>query len=376
MIGKDLYKTEINAELSGERLKSLVFFYGPLIGNDALILYEYLVLQGNQYSFCEINDLLTSINISIDDFEFYCIKLNEYRLMKTLKQGNRYIFIFNNPMEIRQFIKDDILVRDFILKTSGEYYRKLTADIYAAADHSGFEDVSQTLSLDTLQDWKKEDEEYLKMERGKTYDFRTFFDVNVFLKDISTNLLPMRFRTKENMEQMAILADLYNISYDKMRTFLPKVARTGSNEFDLKELRYQCMNARNEYRKVEADQYDVPCVSFLMSLQDGKEVTDYDKKIIFRLSERYHLSPPVINVLLEHGLRNCDNSLIENYLYPIASDLHRNDIRTSSQAKERLSRPYGKKSGNSDALPTYDTSANKELSASQEAQLLELMGKK
>lgn len=376
MIGKDLYKTEINAELSGERLKSLVFFYGPLIGNDALILYEYLVLQGTQYSFNEINDLLVSINISIDDFEFYCIKLNEYRLMKTLKQANRYIFVFNNPLEIRQFIKDDILVRDFILKTSGEYYRRLTADIYANSDHSGFEDVSSTLSLDTLQDWKKEDEAYLQMERGKTYDFRTLFNVNVFLKDVSTNLLPMHFRTKENMEQMAILADLYNISYDRMRTFLPKVARTGSNEFDLKELRYLCMNARSDYKKVESDRYDVPCVSFLMSLQDGKEVTDYDKKIILRLSERYHLSVPVINVLLEHGLRNCDNSLIENYLYPIASDLHRNDIQTSKQAKERLARPYGKKNGNHDSLPTYDTSSNRELSESEEEKLLELMGKK
>ena len=63
MIGKDLYKTEINAELSGERLKSLVFFYGPLIGNDALILYEYLVLQGTQYSFNEINDLLYHVMV-------------------------------------------------------------------------------------------------------------------------------------------------------------------------------------------------------------------------------------------------------------------------------------------------------------------------
>ena len=376
MIGKDLYKTEINAELSGERLRSLVFFYGPLIGNDALILYEYLVLQGTQYSFNEINDLLTSINISIDDFEFYCIKLNEYRLMKTLRQANRYIFVFSNPLEIRQFIKDDILVRDFILKTSGEYYRRLTADIYASSDHSGFEDVSSTLSLDTLQDWKKEDEAILQMERGKAYDFKTLFDVNVFLKDVSTNLLPMRFRTKENIEQMAVLADLYNISYDKMRTFLPKAARTGSNEFDLKELRYLCMNARTDYKKVESDRYDVPCVSFLMSLQDGKEVTDYDKKIIFRLSERYHLSVPVINVLLEHGLRNCDNALIENYLYPIASDLHRNDIQTSNEAKERLARPYGKRKENSDNLPVYDTSANMALSESEEEKLLELMGKK
>ena len=161
MLGKDLYKIEVNTELSNERLRSLVFFYGPLIGKEALVMYEYLVLRGNQTAFEEINSLLMNLNLSIDDFEFYCIKLNEYRLLKTLKQDNRYIFVFNDPLEVKQFIKDDILVRDFILKTSGEYYRELTSDIYMESDHAGFEDVSQTLSLDTLQDWKAEDESYL-----------------------------------------------------------------------------------------------------------------------------------------------------------------------------------------------------------------------
>ena len=376
MLGKDLYKIEVNTELSNERLRSLVFFYGPLIGKEALVMYEYLVLRGNQTAFEEINSLLMNLNLSIDDFEFYCIKLNEYRLLKTLKQDNRYIFVFNDPLEVKQFIKDDILVRDFILKTSGEYYRELTSDIYMESDHAGFEDVSQTLSLDTLQDWKAEDESYLKKKEVRRYEFPTMFDVNVFLKDISSNLLPMRFRTPENMKELATLADLYNISYDKMRTYLPRVARTDTNEFDLKELRYLCMNAKSEYKKIDGDPYDTPCLNFLMSLQGGKEVTDYDKKIIYRLSQRYHLSVPVINVLLEHGLKNCNNSLIENYLYPIASDLHRNDILTSAQALERLNRPYEKKNRREEKLPIYDTSVNETMSASQEEELLRLMGKK
>jgi replication initiation and membrane attachment protein DnaB len=375
MLGKDFYKAEINAEISAERLRSLVFFYGPLIGNDALAMYEYMVLRGSSIGFREINELLISLNLSIDDFEFYCLKLNEYRLLKTLRQENRYIFVFHNPMEIRQFIKDDILVRDFILKTSGEHYQDLIADIQVESDHSGFEDVSQTLSLDSLRNWKADDESYLKRSNEQTFEFNTLFDVNVFLKDISTNLLPMRFRTRENLKEMAVLADLYNISYDKMRTFLPRVASIDSNEFDLKELRYLCMRAKSDYKAVEGDRYDVPCVSFLMSMQEGKEVTDYDKKIIYNLANKYHLVPPVINVLLAHGLKNCDNRLIENYLYPIASDLHRNDVRTSKDALQRLSRPYNKNK-DEDKLPVYDDSGNKMMSASQEEELLKLMGKK
>ena len=378
MLGKDLYKAEVNAELSAERLRSLVFFYGPLIGNDALAMYEYMVLRGNTVTFTEINGLLITLNLSIDDFEFYCLKLNEYRLLKTLRQENRYIFIFNNPMDMKQFIRDDILVRDFILKTSGDHYRELIADIYTESDHSGFEDVSQTLSLDSLKNWKAEDETILKKSVENTYEFNTLFDVNVFLKDISTNLLPMRFRTKENLRQIALLADLYNISYDKMRTFLPRVARLDSSEFDLKELRYLCVRAKSDYKPVGNDNYNVPCTNFLMSLQDGKEVTEYDKKIIFNLSNKYHLDPPVINVLLAHALKACDNRLIENYLYPIASDLHRNDIKTAKDALERLSGSYNgnKRKVQEDKLPVYDDSDNKTMSALQEEELLKLMGKK
>ena len=36
MLGNDLYKVEVKNELSNERLKSLVFFYAPLVGSDAL----------------------------------------------------------------------------------------------------------------------------------------------------------------------------------------------------------------------------------------------------------------------------------------------------------------------------------------------------
>ena len=375
MTGKDLYKIEVNAELSNQRLRSLVFFYGPLIGNDALAMYEYLVLSGSTAAFDEVNELLMTLNLSVDDFEFYCIKLNEYRLMKTLKQDNRYIFVFNNPLEISQFISDDILVRDFILKTSGEHYRALTSQVYTESDHTGFEDISRTLSMENLSEWRAENESYLKKKKEKTYGFDTMFDVDAFLKDVSTNLLPMRFRTRENLYQMALLADLYNISYDKMRTYLPRVARTDSDHFDLEMLRYLCMNARSEYRKSEGT-YDVPCLRFLMSLQEGREVTDYDKKIIYNLSNKYHLAPAVINVLLEHGLKNCDNRLIENYLYPIASDLHRNDIHTAEEALKRLEKPYDKKKKEEDRLPVYDSSGNKTMSASEEEELLKLMGKK
>lgn len=376
MLGNQLYKIEVNAELSNERLRSLVFFYGPLIGYNALVLYQNLVLKGSTIGFDEINNLLTSLNISVDVFEELCGKLNEYKLLRTLRQENKYIFVFNNPLTIKEFIKDDILVRDFILKTSGQHYQELIADIYDEDVHTDYEDISRTLSLESINNWSKDNETYLKKDIGDRYNFNTLFDVNVFLRDISTNLLPMRFRTLDNLKQMATMADLYNISYDKMRTFIPKIAKTDSNEFDLNQLRYLCMKASSDYSKVENGNYNVPCLSFLMNLQNGKEVTDYDKKIILNLSDKYHLNTSVINVLLEYALKNCDNRLIEKYVYAIASDLHRNNVTDAKGALDRLNKPYNKSTNTSQSLPTYSTESNVSMSKDEADELLKLMGKK
>ena len=375
MLGKDLYKIEANCELSNERLKSLVFFYGPLIGHDALALYECLVYKGNTIGFNELNGLLAFLNISVDSFEEQCTKLNEYKLLKTYRQDNKYIFSFNAPLTRREFIKDSVFVRDFILKTSGTHYQELISDITEQDNHAGFEDVSQTLSLEILNGWTKDNETYLNARPNNKYDFNTLFDINTFLKDISTNLLPMKFRTETNLREIATLADLYNISYDKMRTYIPEVCNSDNNNFDLSLLKYKCMNAKADYTRVENGNYNVPCLTFLMSLQDGKEVTDYDKKIIMNLSEKYHLNPSVINVLIEHTLKNCDNRLIEKYMYSIASDLHRNNVYDAKGALARLDRSYNK-SSSKDELPTYNTDNNVKMSKEEEDEILRLMGRK
>lgn len=373
MLGKEYFKIEVNFELSNERLKSLVFFYEPLIGKDALVVYEYLVLNGNKYSFEELNELLGSLNMNVDRFEAICDKLNEFKLLKTLQNEDKYIFVLVAPLDVKDFIKDNLLVRTFILKTSGKHYQELISNINEESSHSEYKDISKTMELN-LNEWTREQESYLKNSKKETYEFNTYFNVNTFLKDISTNLLPMRFRTKENLLALATIADLYNIDYDTMRGFIPKVFNNDENRFDVNYLVYLCQKARTNYQKVKVGNYDVPCKLFLESLQDGKEVSEFDMKIIYKLSSDYHLPVGVINVLLEHCLRNCDNRLIEKYVYGVASDLHRNNILTSTDALNRLDKYNGSRKSE-DSAPSYDSSKNNNLTESEIDELLALRGK-
>ena len=377
MLGKDYYRIETDVELSGEKLKSLVFFYGPLIGCEALNLYEYLVLKGSSIGYAKLNDLLQELNLSIDHFEELIGHMNEFRLLKTLKKEDHYIFVLQAPLDMNEFIKDDIFVRYFILKTSGANYQKLISTLVEPDEHRDFENVSKTLTSEALSGWTKSDETYINKTRKskkEKYDFNTLFDINVFLKDISPTLFPMRFRTRNNLEKIAIYGDLYDVSYDRMRVYLAQVSDFDADSFDLKKLEKVCMSSSGNYEKIEKGRYDVPCVRFLMSLQDGKEVTESDRYLLSKLSAKYHLSAPVINVLVEYGLKNCDNRLVEKYLTKTAADLHRNDINTADEALKWLYNSGEKRS--EDKLPSYDTSNNTSLSESDEEELLKLMGKK
>ena len=375
MVGNDRYRTDVYADLSEGRRYSLLSFYLPLIGPDALAVYEYLYYH-HPSSFTDLNSLLNILNVSIDRFEEALGKLNSYRLLRTLKKEDEdlYIFTLENPLTPREFTKNDILVRDFILKTDGEYYKSLLEKITVYdSSYKNYKDISKKLDLSALRAWRREDDELLnRKEEAETYRFDTLFDVNTLLRGMSSFLFPLRFRTKENLEEIARLGDLYAVSYDRMRTYISKCVRTGDDSFDLAALRRLCMSSLGEYRKVEDGNYDVPCLTYLMSLQNGKEVTRYDRQIIYKLSNEYHLRAPVINVLLEHSLKNCDNRLLENYIYPVASDLHRNDISTAKAALERLDRYKGRRTNN-DVLPSYDSSSNPEL---DEERLRELLNRR
>ena len=54
--------------------------------------------------------------------------------------------------------------------------------------------------------------------------------------------------------------------------------------------------------------------------------------------------------------------ILENYLYPIASDLHRNNIQSANEALERLGKTYKKnKKTYKEEAEKYDASSNIEV---------------
>jgi len=358
MLAKDLFKIESHAELSNDRLKTLVLLYLPLIGEDGLALYEFLVIKGTNNSFEELGKLLNTLNYSIEKFDDALRQLNKYKLVKTLKSkdNNNYIFEIYSPLLFEEFVKDNIFIRNFILKTNGQYYQNLVANNMIIFDkHHNFDDVSAKLDLSILNGWTKDNEEMLQETGASKQEFDTLFDINKFLKEVSVNLLPLKYRTYENLHELAKLADVYSITYEKMKSFLPKVASFDEDKFDLKRLKELCQKSDVDYKSVPKGKYDVPCSQFLMNLQEGKSVSPYDGETLLILANQYNLRAEVINVLIEYVLKNSDNRLVRNYIEPLASDLHRNDIKTAQDAINRLNSNSGSsKTKSKQIIPTYN----------------------
>ncbi len=356
MLGKDLYRIEKCQELSNDEVKSLSLFYRPLIGSHSYALYMNMLYGPAVIETKELNCLCTVMNMSIDRLEKSFEILNKYRLIKTLKkeEADEYIFVVCKPLSMNEFTRNNIYSRNFILNCGGPLYQEILADMTdTAVSHRGFKDVSSKLDASVLESWSLENESYIEPRKdSSTYRIDSFFDINGFLKDISDNLFPKKYRTLENLKAIAEMADIYNISKDKMRTYIPSIIRSDSNEFDLKMLKNKCMYSQSDYRKLGDDEYAVPCILFLMNLQDGKEVSEYDRKILFKLSDSYNLNPVVINTLLEVHLKKYDNRIIEKILYSDASDLHRNNVDTRQKALARLGSRNTNNTGR-DIVPDY-----------------------
>ena len=363
MIGNDLFKIESDVALSENTYRSLIVFYNPLVGPEALYLYQYLLLNSDKNSFVEINYLLNSLGMSIDKLEKLIRKLNEYKLVITLKDDNadKYVFVLNEPLSLVGFIDNNIFVRDFIQKTSGKYYQSVLSNIQFKNRYKNYSDVSYKLSKDILNKWTYEDEQYLKRPSPASYSYGNLFNINVFLNNVSTTLFPLKCRTKENLKLIADLADLYDISYQKMAGYLSEVIKYKDQVLDLGLLKYKCEHSVPEYRNVSPNEYNVPCITFLMNKQNAKSVTPSDRKLLATLSSDYSLKVEVINYLIEYVLNTNDNRLIGKFVYSLASDLNRNNIDTAEKAKEFLAKPLPTKRKSSGPIakkPNYDEMDN------------------
>lgn len=362
MIGNDLYMIDGFDDLSGEYLRSLILLYSEITSpSDVDIYLKMLFLERN--TFKKINDLLSVLNISVNQFEKHLHILEKVNLISTYNKNNEYIFVINSPLGFNDFFEHPIYGRLLVKRVSRNhfYYLKSQRDM-VSFDLSDYEDISDNSSFEELSDWDSQKEtDYRVFASGNKEIVRieSYFDIDHFMKNISATLFPLELRTNENLNTIGKLADAYSISESDMRRFLNKAISINPLKFDDQKLNLLCKNAKGNYEDIK-DGYEMPCAAFLSKYQNGKELVPSDLNIIDQLINKYYLKPEVVNVALEYSLKRCDNQLIPKFIYAVAANLNRNNIENAKQALDLLNRikKNDNKPKDKDVLPEYDSSKN------------------
>lgn len=362
MIGNDLYMIDGFDNLSGEYLKSLVLLYSEITSSSDVDVYlKMLFLERN--AFRKINDLLSALNMSVNQFEKHIHNLERVNLINTYNKNNEYVFVINSPLCFSDFFEHPIYGRLLVKRVSRNhfYYLKSQRDT-VSFDISNYEDISDKGGFEELSDWDSQKETDYRVFASGNKDIvriESYFDIDHFMKNISATLFPLELRSIENLNTIGKLADAYSISETDMRRFLDKAISINPLKFDEQKLNFLCKNAKGNYEDVK-DGYEMPCAAFLSKYQGGKEPVPSDLNIIDQLINKYYLKPEVVNVALEYSLKRCDNQLIPKFIYAVAANLNRNNIENARQALDLLNRikKNDSKSKDKDVLPEYDSSKN------------------
>ncbi len=369
MLGSDLYRLEGIITVYGSELKALALLYRELIGDQGVAFYLNLIFQ-DKVDFQPLNGLLHNLNLSLDQFEDNLHRLEEFGLVLTYNQSERYIIVLNKPLAYHDFIEHDIFGRLLIKKVDHSYYEFLKrGQISSQSDKTGFKNVSKTIDYRLLDTWSSDLEikyNELRPRHNDKSDFDSSFDIRGFMRSIKNASFPQSLRTYDNLNKIAMAADTYALNKNDLRKFVIRSTDYEPVAFHYDRFLSLCRNANIEH--CQGTGYQMPCVAFLQNLQDGKEPTYNDKLLIERLRLEYKLHGEVINYLLEYAYFRCDHQLIPSFIYTVASNLKRNDIATAEKAKTFLT-AYGKnkKTANKpSSLPDYDEIDNSDIQISDE----------
>lgn len=339
---EDRLKLELHGTITMEGYTSLQLLYAPLLGQDALTLYQTMVSLAALPNRIRNHLLLTKLTgYRMERIEKLRALLEQYLLMNTYYDGtkNAYLYVLHMPKPANDFLHHDVFGRLY-LNTMGkqvyEFARKSFANSYE--DTSTYQNISSSMQR-LLEDWDDNKENAFTSLKPKKaiHEVPISFNFDTFLSGLSTMLLPQSQRTAENLAFIAEKAEIYGISEKDMQQLVGKSMNLKTNTLDRAKLVSFMQRAKKEFTKTYEDPYQMPPVRFLQQKQHGVAVSSADQYLIDTiLLEKYHLVPAVINVLIEYVLERCNQVLSKAYVEKVAATWVRLGVDSKEKALEAI----------------------------------------
>ncbi|ADV34089.1 hypothetical protein [Mycoplasmopsis fermentans] len=125
------FRIKHSSSVSGEDLKNLRKFYAPILGSDAILLYEYLrdlsFSQSPETGFYDYDSLTYLLNMDVNKLNQARIKLESVSLISTfIDEFNRKtLFVIEKPLDNTGFKKNLILANKLISIIGSKNFERL-----------------------------------------------------------------------------------------------------------------------------------------------------------------------------------------------------------------------------------------------------------
>lgn len=388
------YKIEGHTDQALGFSKAFICLYTPILGTDASVLYQYLLVQSQTIG--THHQFMQHFGWSLSHLEKSREKLEALQLLETYLDGDVVVYSLKTPLAYTQFFTHP-LFSALLLKTVGQAHYTLLEHEYAESERDltkltkSFSDVFgkiEPLGVKEVQT------EQLKAEMQ--------FDWELFDALVAKSFI--RLKTIEaNRAMIASKAYVFQKSEEEMARLVIENYNVQTHEIDRNKLEASIM-VPTKATKLEpktsqvTDESDVTKLAQFFETTSPQQflqarfghVSKNDLRVIDMCMSQFQFSRGVTNVLIDYVLNTNDQKLTRAYVETIASQLYRKKVTTALDAirhflsiNEAKKQPTTKPRSNfsKQAAPKphqemidFDAVETKKLSEAEKAKFLEEYG--
>lgn len=363
----DGYYVILDGNLPVDYAKSLTHLYQPLVGMQAVALYQTLLheieLQLNLEPQTH-HTLMNYLNIPLDEIYQARLKLEGIGLLQTYESGHTdekyYTYALQHPFSPRDFFKDAMLTQ-LLNHHLGETKFDMLKQFYMHERISesrtnitaSFEDVFQTFQPSFAMKEPVEGNQADPSPNVKMIDFTWMEHM------LNQRMVPVtKVLTEYNRKVISQMMVLYGLAAHEMEKAV-LWALTEENTLDIEELKAACHDlfktqsggtpVQLTERVIQPEQkikkksetkeeqliYELETISpkqLLEDLSSGNQASEQDMRAIREVMTTQGLPSPVMNVLIHYVLLQSNMKLSKAYLEKIASHWSRANLKTAKEA--------------------------------------------
>ncbi|GAA0288457.1 replication initiation and membrane attachment protein [Gracilibacillus halotolerans] len=368
ILPSELYTTELEQEMPMSFSFVLTHLYQPLIGVEAIVLYQTLFTESqlnNSSDRQTHHGLMTYLGLPLDRIYRARRRLEAIGLLQTFEQydedGKLYHYVLHIPHTGRSFFANDFLSHLLYHQLGSTRYKQVKS-LFTRTDENRqdkkettatFEEVFRLAKVMPHDSIVSKDSTH-KIPIERSIDFQWLEQI------LKQRMLPVeKILTEQNRETMIQMAAAYNLTDQEIEKAL-LWAITEENELNISEFKAACTDFIQTSRKASIQITEKPLKAFIATeasakpktkeeqlierletispkqlledLADGKAASTQDLKIVSDVMTSQGLNAGVMNVLLHYVLLKTDMKLSKNYLETIASHWARKNVKTVRQA--------------------------------------------